>query len=389
MKNIKIVIPVFIVLVFASFLYINIAKNRANAKVEEELVKLRIFSNEIKESYVENNIALKELNVKTNNDIFVLSNKHFQRDMEAYLKILADSDFEQFNSLYKILKDKVSVLNNTYEDIKTDTADLKNSVIWAKIAYKKYMNNKKKLSEDDRSYLEHLFSVTIGSTTNTLEDFKYITSLENVELLNKHLKMIYTKKRSLSDLYNILEHNDLRPEINKVIKYSHEVASKLHKDNAKIVSNLLYMALVMLVLAIVVYVKEYKNARALMKAKNELDDFFLALNESSIVSKTDLAGKITYVNDKFCEISGYSREELLGKPHNIIRHPSMDSSVFKELWDTIQAGKIFKGIIRNRKKDGSMYIVDTTIIPLHDEDGNIVEYLAVRYDLTHTLHMVL
>ncbi len=115
---------------------------------------------------------------------------------------------------------------------------------------------------------------------------------------------------------------------------------------------------------------------------NLLAEYKKAVDLSNIVSKTNPKGVITYVNDKFCEISGYTRDELIGKPHNIIRHPDMPREAFKELWDTIKAKKSWNGIVTNMKKDGSQYIVDTTIIPILDVDGDVVEYIAIRHDIT-------
>jgi PAS domain S-box-containing protein len=115
---------------------------------------------------------------------------------------------------------------------------------------------------------------------------------------------------------------------------------------------------------------------------NLLAEYKKAVDLSNIVSKTNPKGVITYVNDKFCQISGYSRDELIGKPHNIIRHPDMPREAFKELWDTIKSKKSWNGIVTNMKKDGGQYIVDTTVIPILDVDGDVVEYIAVRHDIT-------
>lgn len=103
---------------------------------------------------------------------------------------------------------------------------------------------------------------------------------------------------------------------------------------------------------------------------------------ASIVSKTDPTGKITYANEKFCEISGYSQEELIGKPHRIVRHPDIPGAVFENLWSTILDKKVWHGIIKNRKKDGGYYITDTTIKPILDRYGNITEFMSIRFDVT-------
>lgn len=100
-----------------------------------------------------------------------------------------------------------------------------------------------------------------------------------------------------------------------------------------------------------------------------------------IASKTDLNGVITYVSDKFCEISGYSKEELIGEPHNILRHPDMDSEAFEDLWSSIKRGESWQGEVKNLKKNGDYYWVRATISPSF-KDGKVIGYSAVREDIT-------
>ena len=107
-----------------------------------------------------------------------------------------------------------------------------------------------------------------------------------------------------------------------------------------------------------------------------------AIEKSNIISKTDTAGIITFVNDEFCKISGYTRDELLGQNHNIVRHPSVPESTFKLLWDTINSKKIYKSTVKNLAKNGSTFYVNTTVIPILDENENIAEFIAIRYDVT-------
>ncbi len=113
-----------------------------------------------------------------------------------------------------------------------------------------------------------------------------------------------------------------------------------------------------------------------------LQQYQEAIENSNIVSKTDVNGIITFVNDEFCKISGYTKEELLGKNHNIVRHPDIPSSKFKLLWQTIKAKKIYKSTVKNRAKDGSTFYVNTTVIPILNEKDDIEEFIAIRYDVT-------
>ena len=111
-----------------------------------------------------------------------------------------------------------------------------------------------------------------------------------------------------------------------------------------------------------------------------------AVDKSSIFSKTDINGYITYVNDRFCEITGYSEDELIGKTHSIIKDLDTPLSVFENIWKTISSGNVWSGILKNRKKDGSHYYVNSVIYPIKDKDGNILEYISIRQNITKLIN---
>jgi len=99
---------------------------------------------------------------------------------------------------------------------------------------------------------------------------------------------------------------------------------------------------------------------------------------SAIISQTDLKGVITYANRAFSEVSGYSVDELIGQPHNIIRHPDMPKVVFEKMWSTIKSGQAWNGLVKNLRKDGRYYWVDSEILPIRDNENNITGYIAAR-----------
>ncbi len=120
----------------------------------------------------------------------------------------------------------------------------------------------------------------------------------------------------------------------------------------------------------------------LEKSIKEISGYKMALEQSSIVAITDQYGIINYVNDNFCKISKYGRDELIGKDHRIINSGYHSKIFIREMWKTITSGKIWRGELKNKAKDGSIYWVDSTIVPFQNEEGEIYQYVAIRTDIT-------
>jgi diguanylate cyclase (GGDEF)-like protein/PAS domain S-box-containing protein len=116
-----------------------------------------------------------------------------------------------------------------------------------------------------------------------------------------------------------------------------------------------------------------------------LKSYKSSIDTNLVVTKTDLAGKITFANQNFYDISGYSENEVLGRSHNIVRHPDINDSLYAQIWKTILSKQTWHGQLKNKKKDGSSYWVQTTISPILDKDNNIVEFIAIRYNVTELL----
>jgi len=118
------------------------------------------------------------------------------------------------------------------------------------------------------------------------------------------------------------------------------------------------------------------------KNKKALDEYIKIVDQNVLISSTDLKGNITYVSEAFCKICGYSKEELLGQNHNIIRHPDVDKNFYKKMWDSIKLSMIWNGEIKNQKKNGDFYWVEASISPTYDEYGEKNGYTSIRHNIT-------
>lgn len=123
------------------------------------------------------------------------------------------------------------------------------------------------------------------------------------------------------------------------------------------------------------------------QANKIIQEYQKAIDESNILSRTDTKGRITYVNSKFCEVSGYSSDELLGKTHSVVKSDDTPIEVYQDLWTTITAGKVWHGKLKNRAKNGLFYYVNSTIVPIINDQDKIVEYLAIRHDITEIINV--
>ncbi len=126
----------------------------------------------------------------------------------------------------------------------------------------------------------------------------------------------------------------------------------------------------------------HEYTQSVFKRQEELGRYSKLIEEHVMLSRTDKFGRITQVSDSFCEVSEYSREELIGKPHNVVRSPDVPKEVFKDMWETIQSGEIWEGKIKNRKKSNGFFIAHTTVMPIKDSNGEISGYVSIRHDIT-------
>jgi len=217
----------------------------------------------------------------------------------------------------------------------------------------------------------------------SFKEINFVNNIDDVITIYKDVDcfICYENNNSLDLISKLREYNNYIPFIilendnnknNPFIYLKYNLSQYIHKN----ISN------VELIFYIEHELKNYDNYLNNKKLNIEHRLYLELLNKNVIVSKTDLKGKIIYVNDIFCEVSGYSKEELIGKQHNIVRHHEMSSEVFKNLWETIKKNETWEGIIKNKNKNGDTYITKATISPFYDNKNNKIGYVGIRYVIT-------
>ncbi|MDD2652169.1 MAG: PAS domain S-box protein [Sulfurimonas sp.] len=183
--------------------------------------------------------------------------------------------------------------------------------------------------------------------------------------------------------------------LNKVLdafshKQHHEITNRWTLIDIKQSFDYGYVPLLLLIIAAITllyFFRSYELKKKIEKSTSEISKLLKVFDEHVIASETDLQGNITYVSKAFCRISGYSQKELLGKKHSVIKHPDNDPKIYKELWETVSSGKAWHGLVKNRKKDGGYYWVETVVTQDFDAFGKPFGYMAVRQDVTAEMEL--
>ena len=169
---------------------------------------------------------------------------------------------------------------------------------------------------------------------------------------------------------------------NMLMDEKNKLKQSLTDNLQKILTILAVLIIISLLIAKFVALKIQAMENSQKEYMNMLEQYQLILDKSAVVSKTDKQGILTYVNDSFVKVSKYAKDEIIGKSHNIVRHPETPKSQFKKLWTTIQKGEIWKGILKNKNKYGESYYNNVTIVPIKNSNGNIIEYISSGTDVT-------
>ena len=294
-----------------------------------------------------------------------LAYKDYDKDIEHVERILKQSSQELFKS-----NKELNFLNNQNEKIieektshlKKITHNLQNAEKLAGLGNFSWNIKSKKLELSEQLIeLCNLYNVNKNSTI--LEFLSYFEDSRKIQYIA--LKAIKTKEKFRVE--NIKIKNDPH----------YYVLEGMFLDDVENDDTIL-LGIFQDVTKIKLHELEIKDAL------ETLEYYKNAIDNSAIVSKTDERGILNYVNDKFCEISGYTADELLGKQHNIVNSGYHSKEFFDDMWQTISSGKTWKGIIRNKSKNGKIYWVDSTIVPFF-KNGTIFSYISIRFDITEKM----
>ncbi|MBS1637568.1 MAG: PAS domain S-box protein [Bacteroidetes bacterium] len=285
---------------------------------------------------------------------------------EVHLREESKQAAEELKAQEEELRQNMEEMQATQEEMQRNSAEMKGVLTAIDNAY---------------AYIEF---DTRGNILSANQNFLQATGYTSEELTGRHHRMFVDKTYSSSHEYTNfwLDLAGGKVQNGQFLRY--------HKNGEEVWLQAVYSPVlditgkVVKVIKIATNITEEKERAAQMQ--REIDARMASVDAACIVSEVDLKGYITYVNDKHCEVSQYSREELIGANQNIVRHPDMPKEVFKEMWATIGRGKIFRGFVKNRRKDGTPYYVDGVFTPVIGKNGKPVKYIGIRYDITESTY---
>ena len=373
-----------------------------NGKFKQEVLDQRKITDITIKSFHQhlNTIESKEFKSLIKNMIFRISQLKSIRDQIDKHKLSSGNIIEYYTNLNKSLLDIVININKEsfVPNITQNLLAYSHIMIVKEFAGLERAFGINLLLDDGINQKEYVkFTNTIAIEKQNLEMFLRYGSnqIKNYYFKIKQKKIfkdvkrnrdiiLYSQKNSYKNIdakyWYYITTNKI-DNYKSIIKFIQGELSKSIKNELNKIKTTFYMVTFLTILSMIIFIFEII---AFLKLAKEEQKLRLIMNKYIVSSMTDLSGRIIDASEAFCNISGYTKDELIGKNHNIIRHPDMPKSAFKELWDTIQSGRAWKGKVKNLKKDGGFYWVYAHIEPLYNDKGKIDSYISVRLDITQS-----
>ncbi len=374
MKNKSYIIP-YLILLLSFGLFVSLING--NQKIDDSFETYEMLS------------ELRATNQQIDNCINIIEPKNYDkanrhiskgnRVIKYMEKRIIDDNIKNKNILnsFKKLQDGFIEKIQIVEQCKASNSIVNNS---HKNLMQLYNVLRFEIYDDDKTILED--TVLNLLTINKLHHLQKLQQLvstkykhnDNMQLLYNNIKVYQINLIKIKKLQSDIQKQNLTAVIGSLIKfyssYNHNLV-----DNTKIIIYVFAIALLFILIL------NYMITKKLNNKTKELEDSIVTIDKNVIMSQTDLKGVIIKVSDAFCKISGFNRDELMGKQHNIVRHSDMKKEAFKDLWETIQKDITWSGEVKNLKKDGGFYWVNAVVDPLY-RDGIKIGYTSVRHDIT-------
>ncbi len=303
---------------------------------------------------------------------------------------------------WRTLRDKLAIKRILIEDFKFESAILRNSLNYLPKIVKQLSAEDVSPEFMNRSYeiLNHLLRHHLTLADDQARSAQYNLDLldtdpyrlsPNAETLKQnfilHSKLVLKRNRQVVSVLNSATNTPVTKAAKALERHYIEVFSAHQEKRDQYRTLLFILAALMGVAVVYTYIRLRLKSRALKNLVHELEFQKFALDQHALVSITNVRGDITYANNKFCELSGYTLDELIGKNHNIIKSQEHPLSMFRDMWRDIAHGKVWHGEIHNHKKNGESYWVHSTIVPFLDEHKKPFQYISIRTDITHRKRM--